>query len=205
MELLLWLFVIQVAIVMACVKFHKMRTKHEEKSSRERMQLSGASANPSEKAWCSSQSSFATRKRSRSNVTSKHRTGKGRRLKGKTAYRFLQLLPFLRKEVQMTWYIIFRVWHVHGCLNFETLDAVEVDCIMDALIYAKQRYRLEAYESFKCEACLTMGDINRAKAIARQHDLDDMISNWTDADWKEFVSLPVYGGDQDKYLRTWKI
>lgn len=127
MELLLWLFVIQVAIVMACVKFHKMR-----------------------------------------------------------------------RTKQMTWYIIFRAWHVHGCLNLETLDAVEVDCIMDALIYAKQRYRLEAYESFKAEACLTMGDVNRAKAIARQHDLDDSVPDWTPADLEEWLSMPVYsGGDQD--------
>jgi hypothetical protein len=90
-------------------------------------------------------------------------------------------------------------------MHLETLDACEVDCIMDAIIYAKQRYRLDAGESFKCEACLTMSDINRAKAIARQHDLDDMISNWTDADWNEFFAVPTYVGDQDKYLRNWTI
>jgi hypothetical protein len=50
-----------------------------------------------------------------------------------------------------------------------------------------------------------MSDINRAKAIARQHDLDDMISNWTDADWNEFFAVPTYVGDQDKYLRNWTI
>ena len=103
----------------------------------------------------------------------------------------------------MTWYIIFRVWRLNDVLQFDELDAVLCECTMDALRYAKQRYRLKYAESFRVEACLTMEHINRAKALHNQHALDDQISNWTDADWKEFCEVPTYAGDQDKYQRTW--
>lgn len=108
-----------------------------------------------------------------------------------------------REESEMTWYIIFRTWENNGVLQFEELDAVLCECSMDALRFAKNRYRTKYGESLRAEACLTMQHINRAKALHNQHSLDDMVTNWTDADWREFVAMPAYSGDQDKYLKTW--
>lgn len=107
------------------------------------------------------------------------------------------------REPEMTWYIIFRVWRKNDALQFEELDAVLCECSMDALTYAKQRYRTKYGESLRAEACLTMEHIKKAKVLANQHALDDQVANWTEADWKEFCKMPVYVGDQDKYLRTW--
>jgi len=109
-------------------------------------------------------------------------------------------MAYLRiEEPEMTWYIIFRTWKLNDVLQFEELDAVFCECSMDAMRYAKQRFRTKRGESLRAEACLTRRHINRAKALHNQHSLDDQISNWTDADWKEFCAVPVYQGDQDKY------
>ena len=107
------------------------------------------------------------------------------------------------EEIKLTWYIIFRVWRVNGVLQFEELDAIKCECSMDALCYAKSRYRTQYGESLRAEACLVTRDIKRAQRLANQHALDDQVSNWTNADWQEFCEVPTYCGDQDKYLRTW--
>lgn len=106
------------------------------------------------------------------------------------------------EEKQMTWYIIFRVWRLNDVLQFDELDACLCECSMDAMRYAKQRYRLASGETLRAEACLTTQHINRAKVLHNQHALDDHIANWSDADWKDFCDVPTYSGDQDKYERT---
>ena len=103
----------------------------------------------------------------------------------------------------MTWYIIGIKSYKNGSLQLEEVDAVLCECTMDALTYAKQRYRTKYGQSLYAEACLTMKHIQRAKQLANQHALDDQVNNWTDADWQEFCDVPTYEGDQDKYLRTW--
>lgn len=92
-------------------------------------------------------------------------------------------------ERAMTWYIIFKVWELNSVLQFDELDAVECECSMDAITYAKRRHRTARGETLRAEACLTMEHINRAKSIAKQHQLDDQVNNWTEADWNEFVRV----------------
>ena len=112
---------------------------------------------------------------------------------------FVAWACYLTREKEMTWYIIFRVWYMNEVKQFEELDAIECERQMDAMRYAKQRYRVAYGQALRADACLTMRHIERAKQLHNQHRLDDQVAIWTDADWREFEALPTYSGDQDKY------
>ena len=108
------------------------------------------------------------------------------------------------ETMDKTWYIIFKKWDEHGVTRFDELDAIECECKIDALLFAKQHYRLKRYQAFDAEACICQRDITRAKLIARESRFQDRCQCWTEADWQEFTSLPTYVGNQDKYARVRK-
>ena len=102
----------------------------------------------------------------------------------------------------MRWYIIYRVWRQDRVTRIDELDAVMCEGTTEALRYARNRHRLSKGEILRAEACLTTAEGKRALAMHNQHALDDQVNDWTEHDWKEFVSVPTYEGNQDKYLRT---
>jgi hypothetical protein len=119
------------------------------------------------------------------------------------AFVFVAWAVWLTSEgEEMTWYIIGIKSHKNGSLQLDEVDAILCECTIDALTYAKQRYRTKYGQSLYAEACLTMRHIKRAKLLHNQHRLDDQVNNWTDADWREFEAVPTYTGNPNKYLAS---
>ena len=115
---------------------------------------------------------------------------------------FLWLFVFLawayfRKEIEMTWYIIFVTWRVNGVLHFDPIDAVLRESKESAMKYAKKRHNIKRGESLRVEACLTPKHVEQAKAL---HDHN---CPWNRTEFIDWMCQPAYVGDQDKYLRTW--
>tara|TARA_R110000868_G_scaffold410877_2_gene700685 strand:- start:29 stop:568 length:540 start_codon:yes stop_codon:yes gene_type:complete len=124
---------------------------------------------------------------------------------GLTAFAAVILTQILRGETmagKKVWYVIFVYWDDHGVSRYEELDAVECECSMDALLFAKKHYRLKSYQSFRAEACLKKTHILRAQLIASESRFQDRCECWTETDWQEFFKIPTYSGDESKYLRT---
>lgn len=87
---------------------------------------------------------------------------------------------------EFTWYIIQR--HSRNYKHIEELDAIECETMDEALKYARDHYGLEWGQSFHIEPCITKRDIRRAQQLSMNCAQADAMTDWTEADWQEFVA-----------------
>lgn len=113
------------------------------------------------------------------------------------------------KGPKMEWYLIYRYSYARNGQVIKTrkpIDGVYAASSDVAIAIAEKRNDWKTTESLQAQWCKTVAMQELAIELNDRHcDEVEIGLHWTETDWQEFIAIPTYVGDQDKYLRTWHL